>query len=297
MIFGVVTAKTKKIIVVKTFTLSLVALLSVSPIMAQGVAQDSLLLSKKQQGDKVIEQYLIRNAERGQMDFEMLFPINDSSLQSTFADNEQAIASLNRFAEQAADTTMHISSVKVVGYASPDGVEPKNESLAKARATALANYVRNHCPKSNITTSAEVYSWADCVPAVKASSISDKEAVLAILNSTTHTELQKQAELEKLSKAWMMLKNTILPPMRHSALIVDYSQDKVVQKVVTVTPPAPKPAATTIADTHTTPAPTTAQNKPKTTEKVYPVAVVETDEMGIIVEVPQKEHHHKRKNR
>ena len=296
MIFGVVIAKTKKIIVVKNFTLSLVALLSVSPIMAQGIAQDSLLLFKKQQGDKVIEQYLIRNAERGQMDFEMLFPINDSSLQSSFADNEQTISSLNRFAEQVADTTMHISSVKVVGYASPDGVESKNESLAKARAAVLVNYVRTNCPKSNITTSAKVYSWADCVPAVKASSISDKEAVLAILNSTTHTELQKQAELEKLPKAWMMLKNTILPPMRHSALIVDYSQDKVVQKVKTVTPPAPKPATTT-ADTHTTPTTTTAHNKPKTTEKVYPVAVVETDEMGIIVEVPQKEHHHKRKNR
>ena len=40
-----------------------------------------------------------------------------------------------------------------------------------------------------------------------------------------------------------------------------------------------------------------AEAKPETKEKPYPVAIVETDETGIIVEVPQKERHHRRKNR
>ena len=72
--------------------------------------------------------------------------------------------------------------------------------------------------------------------------------------------------------------------MRHSELNFAYSNDKVVEKSFVVRPPQPKPQPV-------------AQSKPVTEQKRYPVAVVETDETGIIVEVPQKERRHRRKNR
>ncbi|MBQ9138952.1 MAG: hypothetical protein IJX65_10000 [Alistipes sp.] len=268
------------------------ALLMGYVVVAQGDAQDSLLLSKEQKGDKIIERYLIRGAESQSVEFELLFPINSSAVESNFASNAEAIEAMGGFAEQLADTTMRIVAVKVVGYASPDGLESKNKTLAMNRANATAELIRKNCSHKDIMVSGVAYSWQDCVPAVNASSMADKQAVIAILKSTAHTPMQKQAELIKLPKAWSELKNTILPSMRHATVVVDYTTDKVVEKVTVVAQPKPKPQ----------PAPQPAaqpqaQSTPKQTEKPYPVAVVETDETGIIVEVPQKEHRHKRKNR
>ena len=112
-------------------------------MVAVGAKRDSLLLSSTQSGDKVVERYLVRNAESGVTQFEMMFPINNSTLQSTFADNADAIAALNSFAKSAADTTMHITSMEVVGYASPDGQETKNKALAAARAKAMESAAAN----------------------------------------------------------------------------------------------------------------------------------------------------------
>lgn len=272
----------------KKFTLSIVALLLAMPIMAQSTSKDSLLLSKVQRGDKVTERYLVRNADNGTSEFDMLYPINNSTLQSSFSTNADAIAALDRFVEQAADTTMHITKVVVVGYASPDGVESKNMALANARAASVATFVTKQCPKSNVETKAMTYHWADCIPTVEGMNLPDKSQVIAILNSTTHSELEKQAELEKLQNAWIIFKNTILPPMRHSELNVAYSNDKIVERIYTIPQPQPKPQVSTQ---------TVAQTKPQAEQKRYPVAVVETDETGIIVEVPEKEHRHRRKNR
>lgn len=263
-------------------------LLLAVPMVAVGAKRDSLLLSSTQSGDKVVERYLVRNAESGVTQFEMMFPINNSTLQSAFADNADAIAALNSFAKSAADTTMHITSMEVVGYASPDGQETKNKALAAARAKATADYVTSHCKDSKVTTSSHAYLWSDCIPTVEGMTMDEKDEVLAILASKSHSETEKQAELMKMPQVWMIFKNTILPTMRNSKLKIAYTKDSVVEKSYVVKPPqpAPKPAPQPVAEA-----------KPETKEKPYPVAIVETDETGIIVEVPQKERHHRRKNR
>ena len=291
----------QKFTVVKKILLSMVALVSAVPLWAQGVVSDSILLSKEKRGDKVIERYLVRGAQCDQTTFELMFPINISQLQSSFATNADTIAGLDLFFDQSADTTTHIKSIKVTGYASPDGLEAKNSTLAAARAKATADFLKSRYKVANVTTDSKVFSWADCAQAVADLSVPDKQSVLTILNSKSHTEMQKQQALEH-QKAWMMFKNTILPPMRHSVVHIIYSIDKIVEKVTVV--PAPKPQPTVEPKptpaptaTTTTPAPTKAVTQKKQTpeQKVYPVGVVETEEMGIIVEVPPKEKHYKRK--
>ena len=281
-------AKTKIFTVVKKFTISIMMLLLAVPLVATGAKRDSLLISKVQSGDKVVERYLVRNAQSSSVQFEMMFPINSSNLQVSFANNAETIAALKRFAANAADTTMHLTSIEVVGYASPDGLESKNLTLATARAQVVADYISTHCKDYKLTTSAHAYLWTDCIPTVEGMDIDNKEEVIAILGSESHSEAEKQAELMKLPKTWMLFKTTILPPMRHAALKIAYTKDSVVEKTYTVKPPQPAPKPT--------PQPV-AEAKPQPKEKPYPVAVVETDETGIIVEVPEKEHRHKRKNR
>lgn len=285
MVFGIGRTKTKNIIAVKKFTLSLfVASLSVVSALAQS---DSVLISKEQQGNKIVEKYLLPNADKDSEQFDVLFPINNAVVQQSFSDNSDTMAALNSFAEKAADTTMHILSVSVIGYASPDGIELKNSALAADRAKAVTTFLKSKCPKMEPKVSSKALLWSACVEPLEKSQLQNKEAVIAILNSTSHTELQKQAELEKMPQVWKYFKNTLLPAMRRVNINVEYGMDKYVEKVVVVTPPQPKPEPKVEPKSEPTP--------PKQAEKPYPVAVVETDETGIIVEVPQKEHRERKK--
>lgn len=294
MIFGDADVKTKNYNAVKKFTsLLAVAAFSVASVGAQSHTADSVLLSKEQQGNKIIEKYILPDAEHYTAEFSMLFPINVSNLQQSFADNGDNIAALHRFMEQLADTTMHIKSIKVVGYSSPDGLESKNKTLALARAKAVADYLISNCPKIAVQTAFEAYDWKACDAQVQNSQLSEKSEILAILNSAAHTDMQKQAELEKFTEQWKYFKNTILPSMRVANIHIDYTVDKIVEKVTIVTPPQPKQEPKPQPQPKTQPEAQPAKQE----VKPYPVGVVETLETGIIVEVPQKEHHKKRKNR
>lgn len=259
-----------------------------------GQGGDSVLISKSQQQDKVIEHYLVKSDNVESADYQAHFPLNVSTLQQNFGGNALQMKALSEFVTKSADTLMHIKSVVIVGTASPDGVPSNNAALATSRAQTMKNCVAKKFPDAKITLTSKVYTWAECADAVKSSNLTNKGAVAAILNSKDHTEQQKEALLQKHPEAWNYLKTTVLPPLRKAEVDFDYTVDKIVEKVIVVA--VPKPTQTT------QPKPvhnTTVEQKPKSgTEKKYPVAVVETSETGIIVEVPPKEHkHHKREKK
>lgn len=259
-----------------------------------GQGGDSVLVSKSQQQDKVIEHYLVKSDSVESADYQTHFPLNVSTLQENFGGNALQMKALSEFVTKSADTLMHIKSVAIVGTASPDGVPSNNATLAASRAQTMKNCVAKKFPNAKIALTTKVYTWAECIDAIKSSNLPNKSDVIAILGSKNHTEQQKEAELVKHPEAWNYLKTTVLPPLRKAEVDFDYTLDKIVEKVVVVA--APKPVQTA------QPKPahnTTVEQKPKSeTEKKYPVAVVETSETGIIVEVPPKEHkHHKREKK
>ena len=251
---------------------------------------EKILISKSEKDGKITEQYLVKSSDVESADFQAHFPLNISTLQENFGNNASQMKDLSKFVTQSADTLMHISSVAIKGTASPDGIPQKNANLATARAMTMKNCVLKQFPKAKVSTTTKVYTWAECIPAIKDSKLADKQSVIAILGSKSHTEEQKEAELHKYPEAWEYLKTTVLPPMRSAEADFDYTVDKIVEKVLAVAPkPAPQPKPAQSSE---------VQQKPKAeTEKRYPVAVVETTETGIIVEVPPKEHKHHRREK
>lgn len=270
-----------------TLSIALIAVFSASAQMQSATTKsggDSILLSKTTMGNKVVERYLVSNPQQHSVEYQIMFPLDSIRICPTFDENAQQIAALSEFAAKSKDTMMHITAVKIVGTASPDGQPSKNAILASSRAKALAMHISTICPSMNPVISSMVYKWADCVPVVANSSLEQPQSIVAILNGN-HTEEQKQAALMKHPQAWAYLDEYILPPMRYAKIMIHYTMDTIVEKSIAQPQPAPKPVATPVA---TQP---TSQTKP------YPVAIVETDDTGIIVEVPQKERRHHRKNR
>ncbi|MBQ7856063.1 MAG: OmpA family protein [Alistipes sp.] len=260
------------------------ACISVLPIAAQNsstadLGKDAVLLSQTSDGKVVTSTYKVKGEVPQQTKFTMHFAINSATLSPTFADNAAQEAALKAFAPKLKDTMLHLQSVAVAGYASPDGNESANKALAGKRAATVKGYLANQWPSLNVTHSAHACTWKDAMSAVEQSSVPEKGEVLRILAMNV-TEAQKEMHLRKLPAAWKYLKTNILPMMRRAEVTFTYLMDSIVEKKSTVTPP-PAPAPAQVQPTPT-PAPTPAPAP-------VPVAVVEEEETGIIIDMTDTE--------
>lgn len=251
--------------------LALSATVAVSAQSNQAPAANAVMVSQTRNGNVVTTRYKIPHNDGRHAEFDIYYAIDRTNIVPSFSENQEQIAELKEFMEQTKDTTMHISTIHIVGYASPDGNAKDNDSLASQRAQSLYHYaVNTYHPKQKIETDHKTFHWSDCVAAVEESDIPHKEQVLAILQSTKHTEPQKEYALRKLPDAWRYLKANILPQMRYADIEFDYGIDEFV--------------------TRTTIVPVAETAKPvQTAQPQQPKEVVVDEEMGIIIATPAKE--------
>lgn len=258
----------------KKILLSVLALGATAAVYAQSSqapAANAVLVSQTRSGDVITTRYKIPHNDGRNAEFDMHYAINRSNIVPAYSDNNQQIAELKEFMEQSKDSTMHISAIHIVGYASPDGNATQNDTLASKRAQSLYYYAINtYHPSQKIDTSHKTFHWSDCVAEVEKSDIPQKEQVLAILQSTQHTESQKESALRKMPESWRYLATHILPKMRYADIEFDYGVDEFVTRTTLVpkTEPA-KPVQTSQSTQSAQPAP-------------QEVVVID-EEMGVIV--------------
>ncbi len=250
---------------------------------------DSVLLSKRIDGNYEVRQYLVRDKTTMDTDYTVRFPINSSQMSQTFSDNASEIRSLKNFvAKFRDDTLMHVKAVKIKGWASPDGVEASNRKLAKARAAAFATYLRSQCPEMKnfaVETSFAVATWSDCLPMLERSSVANRTAAADIINGK-HTMATKEAHLSKMPAVWDYLKSSVLPEFRCAEIEIVYTHSAIVEQRVLIRKPTPTPA----------PAPVqqppqqqqqSAQNRPVVVEKQIEYIIIEDKRNGVIVEMDE----------
>lgn len=246
---------------------------------------DSVLLSKRTDGNYEIRQYWVRGKSPMEVDFTIHFPINSSQMQPSFSDNDSVVKSLGVFIDKfKQDTLMHIKAVKIKAWASPDGVESSNLKLAKARAATFVSYLQSQCPKMKccaVDSSASVATWRDCLPLMSKLSKAEQNSAEEVINGS-HTAAAKEAHLSKMPVVWSYLKSDVLPEFRCAEVEVHYTRSSVVEQRVLIAKPAP--AATP------TPAPTAqaqpvAQNKPVVVERQAEYLIIEDKHKGVIVEM------------
>ena len=279
---------------VKRFSLLIISALMLSvTTSAQNnsttdLGKDAVLLSQHSDGKVITSTYKVKGKTAQQSKFTMHFAISSATLSPTFADNAQQEAALKAFAPKLKDTLLHLQSVTVTGYASPDGSENSNKTLAEKRAAAAKSYLKALCPNMAISHSSHACTWKDAMRIVENSSIPDKGDVLRIL-AMNITDAEKEIHLKKLPAAWRYLKTSILPEMRRCEVVFTYTMDKIVEQQQTITP-APAPVESKPATTEPQPTPATkpATETPPATKPV-PVAIVEETETGIIIDMTDTE--------
>lgn len=154
------------------------------------------------------------------------FEVNKTDIQPERANNQvelgKIIASIDSVRNNP-DTK--ISQLSIKGYASPDGPYDKNEVLAKGRTEALSRYVNKlyKFDRGTIKTSHEAEDWEGFRRLVDASTLPHRQQLLDIIDNTSLTRDQREAQIKKLyPDDYDMMRGDILMRLRHSDYVIKY---------------------------------------------------------------------------
>lgn len=124
------------------------------------------------------------------------------------------------------DKNIIFKGISIKGFASIDGNAATNVRLSLARANSLKEYVRNtyHFSNQQLHVSAEGEDWKGFARLVSESTMSDKDALLGIIN-TNEPEDRKEVRLKayKRGSYWQRIAAEIFPLLRKVEYTVNYS--------------------------------------------------------------------------
>lgn len=153
------------------------------------------------------------------------FPLMDAVIDPAFADNTTLLNNIAKFFNSCAcNTSCDMTAIHITGYASPDGLYEENVELAKKRAEALRTYLVSTFGVSDniITLSSVSEDWDSVTKWVEASSLKNRDAILAIINGTMSPDEKDHAISTKYHEDYEIMLNECYPPLRRATYRVDY---------------------------------------------------------------------------
>lgn len=185
---------------------------------------DTVLLSETVDSNYRIRRYRITRPADSV--YTVQYRINAATLDPALDRNNRELKLLgDALSRLMQDTTMHLRSIAVTGYASPDGPYAFNARLARNRALNFKNYIERRFRLSGkgyrITTEGIVDTWENARSWTVNTGVPDRTAVLEVMSSTADAPA-KQQRLEKMTAAWDYLRRDVLPSMRRVEAIVEF---------------------------------------------------------------------------
>ncbi len=130
----------------------------------------------------------------------------------------------------------NLKSVNIMGYASPDGKEDFNASLAENRSKSSAKYVATQMTnnmrketksKATISPDSSMFvrnttneDWGGFQQLMQESSMPQKDMILRIVSSNSDPEA-REMEIKKMGQAYEEIAKGVLPKLRRSAITIN----------------------------------------------------------------------------
>lgn len=183
--------------------------------IADGVLATASLLQDEALPIEAMNQF--KRSETLTSESEIVFSINNASVQSKEL-SKQGIKDMKNFAKNAeSDSTMTFKGVSIVGYASPDGPEDNNESLAKNRQAAAEKALKSSI-KGSYEANYTAEDWDGFRLLMENSDIQDKDAILNVLSQYSDPVVREQ-EIKKMGVVYKQIADNILPQLRRSKIV------------------------------------------------------------------------------
>lgn len=153
------------------------------------------------------------------------FPVNRTELYPEYRRNPQELkkilATIDAVKEDA-DT--RILTIRIKGYASPEGSYTNNIRLAKGRTATLKEYVRNqyHFPDSLFITDYEPEDWEGLRRFVKGSHLTYRDEILRLIDSDMDPDAKDTKIKVTYRDDYAYLLREVYPGLRHSDYMVRY---------------------------------------------------------------------------
>lgn len=155
--------------------------------------------------------------------------INSAQIRSSQAKSAE-IKALEQFAADAsAAEDMNLKSVEVKSYASPDGEQAWNTTVANNRDKASGKMISKDLNKKKIAEAknADFFKqyitaedWEGFQQAMEESNIQDKELILRVLSMYSDPDVRER-EIKNITSAYTAVADQILPKLRRSKFIVN----------------------------------------------------------------------------
>ena len=211
-------------------------------LAASRAKADTVVLSQQCDGPYTVRHLLVRGTSPGTSRYDVHYAISRSDVERSMDNNAAQLDDIAGYVDpRTGDTLRHVECITVKGYASPDGPAGMNRTLAAARARKFAAYLDKNYGASQhyrVTVDSEVLPWTSCRAAVASSTMPDRSAVLAIIDSGM-TDAEKQVRLKRMPAAWTYLARNVLPPLRRVDVAMDYDSDRLMT-VRELTDPQPE---------------------------------------------------------
>lgn len=149
----------------------------------------------------------------------IMFQIQQSSIQNSEMNKAETKALKDFTKKIASDTTLVYKGIDIHGYASPDGPQDLNQSLAEKREVAAGNAIKRALNKKDFVGTYTKEDWDKFIILLQNSNIQDKEVILQILSTYSDADVRK-AEMKKMSVIFNELAEQILPQLRRSEVVV-----------------------------------------------------------------------------
>lgn len=153
------------------------------------------------------------------------FHINKAEINTQLANNKNELDKMRQTIDVVKnDTDVHITSITLHGYASPDGKYANNKRLASNRTKAVYEYLRKLYPVEEklITFSSTAEDWQGVKDYLSQNEVPEKQTVLKIMASKLSPDAKERTIAAKAGDAYRYLTENVYPLLRRTEYTVNY---------------------------------------------------------------------------
>ena len=156
----------------------------------------------------------------------IIFKVNRTDIDWTYMGNyaelDTVVSTINVVRDNP-DAT--VKSIRLTGYASPEGPYTNNVRLAKGRTEIVKQYVadRSTFPASVYETASVPEDWQGLRSWLAASTVPERDAMIAFIDDTTvPIERKNDVFAKKFPESYKFLLANVYPLLRHTDYVITY---------------------------------------------------------------------------
>ena len=159
------------------------------------------------------------------------FPVNQIIIRPEYRRNTVELAKIRATIDSVRnDDKTTLSSIRIHGYASPEGSYTNNTRLAKGRTQALVDYVTSYYKFDNKLITSEYTSedWEGFRKFIAVSSLEKKDEILKLMDDSTLDIDKKERQIAQLAgpQTYKYILEECYPALRHSDYTVNYTDSE-----------------------------------------------------------------------